>query len=153
MDLVVVCMDDFNVVLGMDFLLEQKVIPMPLAKCLVNTDHNPKVIPVSIKQPGNLIMISAIQLKRELTREEPTFMTIPLMEEMATEKTVPSEIKDVLDSYADIMPESLPQTLPPRRGIDHEIELLSGIKPPAKNAYRMAPPELAKLFQTKSRMY
>ena len=35
MDLVVVHMDDFDVVLGMDFLLEHKVIPMPLAKYLV----------------------------------------------------------------------------------------------------------------------
>ena len=70
MDLVVVCIDNFDVVLGMDFLLEHKVIPMPLAKCLVITNHNPTVIPTSIKQPGNLRMISAIQLKRELAREE-----------------------------------------------------------------------------------
>ena len=60
MDLVVVRMDDFGVVLGMDFLLERKVLPMPLAKCLVITDHNPTVIPTSIKQPGNLRIISAI---------------------------------------------------------------------------------------------
>ena len=66
-------------------------------------------------------MISVIQLKRELAQEEPTFMAIPLMEEVTTEDTIPSEIKDVLDSYADIMSESLPQTLPPRRGINHEI--------------------------------
>ena len=124
-------------VLGMDFLLEQKVIPMPLAKCLVITDHNPTVIPTSIKQPCNLRIISVIQLKRELAREKPTFMAIPLMEEITTEETVQSEIKDVLHSYADIMPESLPQTLPPHRGIDHEIELLLEVKPPAKNAYRI----------------
>ena len=61
------------------------------------------------------------------------------MEEITTKETVPSEIKDVLDSYADIMPESLPQTLPPLRGINHEIELLPGIKPPANITYRMAP--------------
>ena len=90
-------------------------------------------------------MISAIQLKRGPAREELTFMVIPLMEEVTTEETIPSEIKNVLDSYANIMLESLPQKLPPHRGIDHEIELLLGIKPPAKNAYRMAPPELAKL--------
>ncbi|XP_023550586.1 uncharacterized protein LOC111808682 [Cucurbita pepo subsp. pepo] len=118
LDLVVVRMDDFDVVLGMEFLLEHKVIPMPLAKCL---------------------------LKRGLAREEPTFMAIPLIEEATTEETVPEEIKEVLDSYTDIMLESLPQTLPPRRGIDHEIELLPGVKPPAKNAYWMAPPELAEL--------
>ena len=90
-------------------------------------------------------MISAIQLKKGLAREEPTFMAIPLMEKVTTEETIPNEINEVLNSYADIMPESLPQTLPPRRGIDHEIKLLLGVKPPAKNAYRMAPPKLAEL--------
>ena len=62
------------------------------------------------------------------------------MEEVTTEETIPDEIKEVLNSYADIMLESLPQTLLPRRGIDHEIELLPGVKPPSKNAYQMAPP-------------
>ncbi|XP_022930069.1 uncharacterized protein LOC111436556 [Cucurbita moschata] len=72
-------------------------------------------------------------------------MAIPLIEEATTEETVPEGIKEVLDSYTDIMPESLPQTLQPRRGIDDKIELLPGVKPPTKNAYRMAPPELAEL--------
>ena len=66
-------------------------------------------------------------------------MTIPLMKEVTIKDTITSEIKDVLDSYANIMSESLPQTLPPRRGIDHEIEFLPGVKPLAKNAYQMAP--------------
>ena len=145
MDLVMVRMDDFDMVLGMDFLLEHKVITMPLAKCLVITDHNPTVIPASIKQLGNLRMISTIQLERGLAREKQTFMAIPLMKEVTTEETISSEIKDVLDSYTDIMPEILPQTLPPRRGINQEIELLPEVKPPAKNAYQMAPPELAEL--------
>ena len=34
-DFMVVKMDDFDVVLGMEFLLEPQVIPMPSAKCLV----------------------------------------------------------------------------------------------------------------------
>ncbi|KAL0541449.1 hypothetical protein IC582_021494 [Cucumis melo] len=45
------------------------------------------------------------------------------------------------------MPDSLPKSLPPRRMIDHEIELVLGAKPPAKNAYCMVPPELAKLWK------
>ncbi|KAJ7951825.1 Retrotransposon protein, putative, Ty3-gypsy subclass [Quillaja saponaria] len=39
----------------------------------------------------------------------------------------------------------LKQTGTIREGIDHEIELVPGIKPPAKAPYRMAPPELAEL--------
>ncbi|KAL0554452.1 hypothetical protein IC582_008373 [Cucumis melo] len=43
------------------------------------------------------------------------------------------------------MPDSLSKSLPPRRMIDNEIELVPKAKPPAKNAYRMMPPELAEL--------
>ena len=46
------------------------------------------------------------------------------------------------------MPHELPKTLPLRQEIlDHEIELALGArtKPPTKNAYRMAPLELAEL--------
>ena len=39
----------------------------------------------------------------------------------------------------------MPKVIPPRRTIDHEIELLSEEKPLAKGPYRIAPPELAEL--------
>ena len=66
-------------------------------------------------------------------------MAIPLMEEVTTKEPIPSKIKDVLDSYADIMPESLPQTLPPCQGIDHEIELLPGVNPQRRTHIRWLP--------------
>ena len=65
-------------------------------------------------------MISALQLKRGLARNE-------------------------LEEYCEVMLESLPKTLLPRRGIDHEIERIPGSKPPVKNTYRMASPELVEL--------
>ena len=43
------------------------------------------------------------------------------------------------------MPTELPQRLPPRREVDHQIELVPGAKPPAMTPYRMAPPELEEL--------
>ncbi|PON59962.1 hypothetical protein TorRG33x02_286090, partial [Trema orientale] len=39
----------------------------------------------------------------------------------------------------------LPKELPPRRAIDHKIELEPGTRPPAKAPYRMAPSELMEL--------
>ena len=86
-----------------------------------------------------------MQLKKGLARDEPTFMAIPLESLESSRETVPKDILSVLEKYKDVMPDSLPKSLPPRRMIDHEIELLPGAKPPAKNAYRMAPPELAEL--------
>ncbi|KAA0052040.1 reverse transcriptase [Cucumis melo var. makuwa] len=59
--------------------------------------------------------------------------------------TIPTETQKVLNEYVDLMSLELPKTQPLRRGIDHEIELVPRIKPPTKNAYRMAPPELAGL--------
>lgn len=43
------------------------------------------------------------------------------------------------------MPPQLPRALPPRRTIDHQIELVPGARPPAKAPYRMAPVELEEL--------
>ena len=72
-------------------------------------------------------------------------MAIPMVETERLIDIVPVEIQCVLDEYWEVMLESLPKTLPPRRGIDHKIELIPRSKPPAKNTYRMAPPELAEL--------
>lgn len=43
------------------------------------------------------------------------------------------------------MPPKLPKRLPPRREVDHRIELEPGAKPPAMAPYRMDPPELEEL--------
>ena len=51
----------------------------------------------------------------------------------------------ILGEFKDVMPDELPKRLPPRRGVDHQIELVPGAKAPAKAAYRMSPPELKEL--------
>ena len=43
------------------------------------------------------------------------------------------------------MPPELPKNLPPRRDIDHKIELMPGPVAPAQSPYRMAPKELVEL--------
>ncbi|TYK23891.1 reverse transcriptase [Cucumis melo var. makuwa] len=81
------------------------------SKCLMITGSFPTIVRVDICQPNEFKTISGMQLHKNPTREEPTFVAILL--EM----------------------------------IDHEIELLLEAKASAKNAYRMTPPELAKLRQ------
>nr|XP_028958767.1 uncharacterized protein LOC114824969 isoform X1 [Malus domestica] len=56
---------------------------------------------------------------------------------------LPKQVEDVLMEFADVMPKELPKKLPPRREVDHAIELEPGAKPPSKSPYRMSPPELA----------
>jgi hypothetical protein len=43
------------------------------------------------------------------------------------------------------MPEDLPEDLPPRRRVDHAIEVMPGVAPPAKAPYRMSHEELKEL--------
>ncbi|KAA0065948.1 Retrotransposable element Tf2 [Cucumis melo var. makuwa] len=98
-----------------------------------------------VRQPNELKRISTIQLKKGLTQDEPTFMAIPLDLLDNLREIGPMDILCVLEKYHDVMPDSLPNSLVPQRIIDHEIELLPRAKSPAKNAYRIAPPELAEL--------
>lgn len=85
-------MDDFDVVLGMEFLLEYEVIPMPLAQCLTLTSSNPTVVQAKIKQPSGLRMISVLQLEKGPSREEMTFMAISMVDEQIEAEPVPIEI-------------------------------------------------------------
>lgn len=56
---------DFDVVLGMEFLLEHKVI-VPLTKCLLIIGPTSTVVNTKIKQPYEIKMVLALQLKKIL---------------------------------------------------------------------------------------
>ena len=54
---------------------------------------------------------------------------------------VSDSVTRILKEFRDIMPSELP----PRRPIDHKIELMPGAKPLTQVPYRMAPAKLPKL--------
>ncbi len=54
-------------------------------------------------------------------------------------------IKQVLNKFPDVMPEELPDEVPPRRQVDHAIEVMPGMAPLAKAPYRMNHEELKEL--------
>ncbi|KAK4397795.1 hypothetical protein Sango_1255000 [Sesamum angolense] len=58
---------------------------------------------------------------------------------------IPSVIKKLLKEFEDVTPNELPRKLPPKRAVDHKIELVPGTKPPARAPYRMSQPELVEL--------
>jgi len=59
--------------------------------------------------------------------------------------TSPKCIKQVLEEFPDVMPEEWPEDLPPRRRVDHAIEVMPGVATPAKAPYRMSHEELKEL--------
>ncbi len=45
--------------------------------------------------------------------------------------------KELLVKFKDVFPEELPKSLPPRREVDHKIELVEGSSPVSRPTYRM----------------
>ncbi len=54
-------------------------------------------------------------------------------------------IKRILDEFSDVMPEELPEDLPPKKWVDYVIELMLGVAPHAKAPYPMNHEELKEL--------
>ncbi|KAL3699317.1 hypothetical protein R1sor_017339 [Riccia sorocarpa] len=68
-----------------------------------------------------------------------------LIREAQSEKLdgqVPEYLRSVVHNFMDVFPEDLPAGLPPKRRIDHKIEVIPGSTPPCKAPYRLAPHEL-----------
>lgn len=90
-----------------------------------------------------------MQFKRAFKKDPSFLVSIRELNDEGNSRTlprqVPPRIQAVLNEYKDVMPPELPKKLPPRREIDHAIELEQGAKPPALAPYRMAPPELEEL--------
>ncbi|RVW63224.1 hypothetical protein CK203_058976 [Vitis vinifera] len=86
----------------------------------------PTVIEGTLKTP----MLSAMQVKKGLKREEVTYLaTLKEERDNGSREPMPKEIEGVLDEFKDVMPPELPKRLPPRREEDHKIELESEPSP------------------------
>jgi hypothetical protein len=55
--------------------------------------------------------------------------------------TLPSVVFDVLQEFEDVFPDEVPPGLPPKRGIEHQIDLVPGASLPNRAAYRTNPEE------------
>ncbi|KAI3470592.1 hypothetical protein Pfo_027255 [Paulownia fortunei] len=154
-DFSVAPMDDFKVVLGMDFLRKVTAILITSfnsvcilekgAPCMI-----PTIDPIEGYSQGAKAesrQLSGMQITKGVKRGKPTYLAT-LKEEVPAitkEEDLPPIIQNVLEENKDVMPNELPKKLPPRREVDHRIELESGTKPSAMAPYRMAPPKLEEL--------
>ena len=53
--------------------------------------------------------------------------------------TLPSFVTNLLQEYSGVFPTEIPPGLPPIRGIEHQIDLISGTSLPNRAAYRAKP--------------
>ena len=118
---------------------------------LILDEKQPCYVPVrrgagnSKTSKGKEPMVSAMQVEHGLKKGEMTYLATLI--EMKQDKyvKVPDSVAGLLEEFADVMPSKLPKTLPPRRVVNHRIELVPVSKPPSKAPYRMSLMELAKM--------
>ncbi|RVW42513.1 Transposon Tf2-12 polyprotein [Vitis vinifera] len=77
---------------------------------------------------GQPEMLFAIQLKKGLKRGQETYVAALIEIKEGQTMEVPDSVVKILKEFSDVMPAELPKELPPRRPIDHKIELLPGTK-------------------------
>ncbi|KAK3019233.1 hypothetical protein RJ639_004677 [Escallonia herrerae] len=80
----VVIMDDFKLILGLEFLRDTKTTVMPCTNSLVMLGNKPCVIPTIPSRAGER-SISALQLKRGLKRDETTYLAMLRWQELLAE--------------------------------------------------------------------
>ena len=111
---------------------------------------------------GNILEISSCQLKRYARKGQPIFLGVmtPANEGVVlASSSVNPNIKTVkvqgaeekirlqrlLKEFHDVFPVELPEGLPPKRQVDHKIDLQPGSQPQHRSPYRMSPKEMEEL--------
>ena len=99
-------MDDFKVVLGMDFLCQVKVMLLPFLRSMaILEEEAPCMVPTITKGKAKTPMLSAMQLEKGLKKNEVTYLAA-LKEDTIDPigHPMPIEFKKVLDEFKDVMP-------------------------------------------------
>ena len=126
-----------------------------------------EVKPIEDCKAADAMMISALQMKRTAKKSSTElFLAIvrPVMTDGeqvkcrpamsggaqfvnadAEEASMHAAARKLLGRYRDVFPKDLPSGLPPKRDVDHRIELVPGSEPPTKAPYRMSPAQLDEL--------
>ncbi|XP_038979221.1 uncharacterized protein LOC120109561 [Phoenix dactylifera] len=148
--LMVVPLDDFDLILGMEFFRHAKVSIIPhLYGVMIGAEHAPGFVhteaTVPLADKGKGVLISAKQACKGLKHGRDTYLAAVREIQSDPHPEPPAEVLPLLAEFSDLMPDDLPRELPPRRAIDHQIQLVPGAVPPARPPYRMSPMELAEL--------
>ncbi|RVW14268.1 hypothetical protein CK203_095362 [Vitis vinifera] len=109
-------MDEFKMVLGMDFLQKVKVVPIPFVLSMaILEEEKPCMVPTATKGTPKTPMLSTMQVKKGLKRKEVTYLaTLKEERDNGSGEPMPKEIEGVLDEFKDVMPPELPKKLPLR---------------------------------------
>ncbi|GJX80995.1 putative reverse transcriptase domain-containing protein [Tanacetum coccineum] len=140
-DLMPIELGTFDVIIGMDWLVERDAV-IVCGKKEVHVPYKNKTLVVkSDSSASRLKVISCIKARKYIERGSQLFLA------QVTEKE-PSkkQLQDVpvIRNFPEVFPDDLPG-LPPPRQVEFRIELVPGAAPVARAPYRLAPSELKEL--------
>ncbi|GKB62129.1 putative reverse transcriptase domain-containing protein [Tanacetum coccineum] len=140
-DLMPIELGTFDVVIGMDWLVDQdavivcgkKVVHIPIKNktLVVEGDHG----------TSRLKIISCIKASKYIERGHQLFVA-HVTEKEPKEKCL--EDVPVIQDFPEVFPDDLPGLSPPRQ-VEFKIELVPGAAPVARPPYRLAPSEMKEL--------
>ena len=131
--------------------------PVPVAAATTTAADAAVPDPVN---PVRVQFLSAMQFEKEMRRcKENVYLCLvkttdsaPAHEEAKAKKKYESEepvldrmAEEMIQEFKDVFPDQLPHGLPPKRAIEHKIELEVGSLPTSRGVYRMSTTELAEL--------
>ena len=142
-DLIVLDMNDYEIILGMDWL--SKYYAKIDCKKKIVIFHPPdadQFILVGTQSKAKFPLISAMKAHKLLEKGCTGYLA-SIVDTSVEQKSRPEDVLIVQD-FLDVFQEDLPG-LPPIREIDFAIDLVPGTAPISKTPYRMAPVELKEL--------
>ena len=143
-------MDEVDLILGDTFFEAHTVDVRRKPVCLVVCRDGKEVTLQLTRTPmaggGKLNLASIEQMQDE------QLVVVVRMEQMEgtrgearNDGPLSRHIREVLGKYKDVLTNELPQELPPKREVDHKIEVIPRSEPPSKAPYQLNQKELLEL--------
>ncbi|KAK5836211.1 hypothetical protein PVK06_011971 [Gossypium arboreum] len=141
-DLMLLPFDEFDVILGLDWLTMHDAVVNCKSKTIDLRCANNEIVRVESTDLNGLPAVISAMLAQKYVRKGCEAYLAYMLDDKESEKK--PESVPVVCEYPDVFPEELPG-LPPVREIEFGIELVPGTTPISIAPYRMAPTELKEL--------
>ncbi|KAD4586366.1 hypothetical protein E3N88_23967 [Mikania micrantha] len=141
-DLFPMQINDFDMILGMDWLSKHQVtIDCQTRRVLFGDPMNPLLVYQGTQPRKPLKIISALKAQKFLLHGCAGFLASVKVD---SENELSISDHPIVCEFPDVFPEKLPG-VPPYREVEFTIDLVPGAEPISKAPYRMAPTELKEL--------
>lgn len=171
-NLLVLPIENFDIILGMPWLQKHNPIidwstntlsflPTPLQAILAESGitptsilSNPKSTSISNRPPIELCSMRAKDVRKAIKKNEQLFLLFVRVKKgqvhfinninISDPNTDPIS-KKIVSDYIEVFPDDLPKGVPPKRFIEHHINLLPGTTPTFRNYHRLSPQDMDEL--------